>query len=112
MGIELEGTLKQCFTIWLRDNFTWKYVLGLYAVSIIFFILLGGVALTLFGPIAIEVINDPSKLQNPLFLTGIIPQILTNLLVFVVVLIPLVLLYFFATYYLSILIQVRALQLN
>ena len=112
MEIDFEAVLKRTFTVWLRDTKTWKYIAGIYAAAIIFFALLLLAAFALFGPIAGEVLSNPSKLQDTAFVIGLIPTLITSLIAFVVIFIPLIIIYSIAAQYLVNLIEVRALQLN
>ena len=112
MEIDFEAVLKRTFTVWLRDGKTWKYIAGLYAAAIIFFALLLLAAFLLFGPIVGEVLSSPSKLQDTAFILGLIPTIITSLIAFVAIFIPLIFIYLIAASFLVNLIEVRALQLN
>lgn len=112
MGIEFEEVIKKSFTLWNHDSKTWKYILGIYATSLGFFVIIALLLFLLFGPVISQIMANPDSLQDPAFALGVLPSVLSNLLILFVVFLPLFFLYIFVNAYLSALIHVRALQLN
>ncbi len=112
MEINFEDALKKSFTVWVRDGRIWKYILATYAVQIIFFALIFGLLVAFFGPIVSQVLSDPAKLEDVNFITQLIPDLVANILAFIVILVPLLILFSLVASYFYVLMQVRALQLN
>lgn len=118
MGIEAELTLKKAFTLWNRDGSTWKYLLAIYAASIVSLIVFVLLAFFLFGPAFFELMAFAAKAEgsgttvDPTLISPLVSQMVSNTLIFIAIFIPLVLLMALVLSYLQSLIQVRALQLN